>query len=139
MKLTIFCKDLFLKTISWNLCDAFTEHYGGLLHPLNLCPQCKTCFHLKHFGQQIKQKQLFLAAVSTLGQPVEQLIELHALDRYHNSNFQRRKHKKCMGVISQASISLPHYLLTYMGVFGFGQKTPPSLDGFSDSCIDGVP
>ena len=39
----------------------------------------------------------------------------------------------------EQSIYLSIYLLTYMGVFGLGQKTPPSLDGFSDSCIDGVP
>ena len=29
------------------------------------------------------------------------------------------------------------HLLTYMGVFGFGQKTPPSPDGCIDHCNDG--
>ena len=70
-------------------------------------PQRRTCFHLKHFGQQIKRNSFFGSSFDfgSTGRAA-----YYCLDRYHNSNLhgESHTHKKCMGVISQASISL-HY------------------------------
>ena len=85
MKLSIFCKALFLKTISCILCDAFKEHYWGFLKQ-NTSNEKIELFQVIEFDFHLKRNSNYISVV------FRESVRKNARDCFEKKGFAGNRH-----------------------------------------------